>query len=39
MNHYQYAIVNDDVFAAYAKLLAIVKAEKQRVGRYTPVME
>lgn len=39
MNHYQYAIVNDDVHAAYAKLLTIVKAEKQRTNRYTPVME
>lgn len=36
---YQYAIVNDDLDAAYDQLKAIVSAEKQRTTRYFPVVE
>ena len=36
---YQYAIVNDDLDAAYAQLKAIASAEKQRTTRYFPVVE
>ena len=36
---YQYAIVNDDLDAAYAQLKAVASAEKQRTTRYFPVVE
>ena len=36
---YQYAIVNDDLDAAYALLKAIASAEKQRTTRYFPTVE
>lgn len=36
---YQYAIVNDDLDAAYAQLKAIASAEKQRTTRYFPTVE
>ena len=36
---YQYAIVNDDLDAAYTLLKAIASAEKQRTTRYFPTVE
>lgn len=39
VNRYQYAVVNDDLDLAYAQLLAIARAEKQRTIRYFPVVE
>lgn len=38
MPRYRYAIINDDLDAAYAQLCAVVTAEKQRVSRYCPVI-
>lgn len=36
IDRYQYAIVNDDLDAAFEELLNIVRAEKQRTTRYMP---
>lgn len=37
--HYQYAIINDELDAAWKQLASIVAAEKQRTSRYFPVIE
>ena len=36
---YKYAVVNDQLEAAYSQVAAIVAAEKQRTTRYFPVVE
>ncbi len=38
IDRYQYAVVNDDLDAAFEELLTIVRAEKQRTVRYMPVI-
>lgn len=39
VNLYKYAVVNDQLEAAYQQVAAIVAAEKQRTTRYFPVVE
>ncbi len=39
VNLYKYAVVNDQLEAAYNQVAAIVAAEKQRTTRYFPVVE
>lgn len=36
LKHYQYALVNDQLDQAFARLSAIIMAEKQRTTRYFP---
>lgn len=36
--HYQYQLINDDKYEAYALLRSIVQAEKQKTHRYNPVI-
>lgn len=36
LKHYQYAVVNDDLDAAFERLGAIITAEKHRTTRYFP---
>ena len=37
-DRYDYNIINDDLDIAYAQLVDIIKAEKQRTNRYFPVV-
>ncbi len=36
VDHYQYAIINDNLELAYTQLQSIVRAEKQRTSRFHP---
>ena len=38
LNHYQYALINDNLELAFSQLQAIVNAEKQRTTRFHPTI-